>query len=138
MINQGLDSGAAPLSTLGSKTGGAAPSKWSINIQEIVKRTQKNLERGPSSSKAGGHSLLQTGDGELQYLSKHMKTGFGSSSTKDKSSLLYHDLKKKLTYESGPQGSSTISGRKDNLLGVTGQNSAKSMRHMSSGNAASS
>ena len=28
-------------------------SKWSINIQEIVKKTQKNLERGPSSQKAG-------------------------------------------------------------------------------------
>ena len=40
--------------------------------------------------------------GNMQYLSKHMKSGFGSSSTKDKSSLLYHDLKKKLSYDSGP------------------------------------
>ena len=58
----------------------------------------------------------------MQYLSKHMKIGFGSSSTKDKSSLLYHDLKKKLSYDSGPQGAVDISAglkRKDNLLGLT-------------------
>ena len=65
----------------------------------------------------------------MQYLSKHMKSGFGSSSTKDKSSLLYHDLKKKLSYDSGPQGTAAdISAglkRKDNLLGLTSQASGK-------------
>lgn len=68
---------------------------------------------------------------EHQYLNKHVKMGFGSSSTKDKSSLLYHDLKKKLSYDSGPAGNSgNISAglsRKDNLLGGLGtQNSGKS------------
>ena len=99
-MGHGLDGQA--LSSLTSKA--AAPSKWSINIQEIVKRTQKNLERGHSGSLASAdrRNGVNT-EGDLQYLSKHMKLGFGSSSTKDKSSLLYHDLKKKLTYESGPQ-----------------------------------
>ena len=46
--SHGLDSAA--LSSLTTKA--AAPSKWSINIQEIVKRTQKNLERGHSGSLA--------------------------------------------------------------------------------------
>lgn len=106
--SHGLD--GAALSNLTGKN--QAPSKWSINIQEIVKRTQKNLERGPSSSKAASGARMSShemGDGTdtnpkgtMQYLSKHMKSGFGSSSTKDKSSLLYHDLKKKLSYDSGP------------------------------------
>ena len=53
--------------------------------------------------------------------------GFGSSSTKDKSSLLYHDLKKKLNYDSGPAANSGSGlSRKDNLLGLATQNSAKS------------
>jgi len=58
----------------------------------------------------------------MQYLSKHMKGGFGSSSTKDKSSLLYHDLKKKLSYDSGPQGdiSAGLRRKDNNLLGLTG------------------
>ena len=71
------------------------------------------------------HNQPRGGNSTLQYLSKHMKTGFGSSSTKDKSSLLYHDLKKKLSYESGPhQDNSTTADisaglkRKDNLLGL--------------------
>ena len=136
----GLD--GAALSNLAGKA--QAPSKWSINIQEIVKRTQKNLERGPSSSKAasgarvnsneiGGTASNTTLDpnprGTMQYLSKHMKSGFGSSSTKDKSSLLYHDLKKKLSYDSGPNGATAdISAglrRKDNLLsGITGHSTS--------------
>ena len=139
--HHGLD--GAALSNLTGKA--QAPSKWSINIQEIVKRTQKNLERGPSSSKATAGARVSSSDGatgagvtgagvggdgsqrgNLQYLSKHMKSGFGSSSTKDKSSLLYHDLKKKLSYDSGPQGAAgaDISAglrRKDNLLGLTSQ-----------------
>ena len=45
MLHTGFDN--ATLGTLNSQ--GQAPSRWSINIQEIVKRTQKNLERGSSS-----------------------------------------------------------------------------------------
>ena len=102
------------------------PSKWSINIQEIVKRTQKNLDRNASSGRGE-----RAAEDEHQYLNKHVKMGFGSSQTKDKSSLLYHDLKKKLSYDSGPMGNSgNISAglsRKDNLLGgLATQNSAKS------------
>ncbi len=69
---------------------------------------------------------------DQQFLSKHMKMGFGSSSTKDKNSLLYNDLKKKLTYDSGSQGlnGDILTGmrRKDNLLSVGAQNSAKTLR----------
>lgn len=61
-----------------------------------------------------------------------MKMGFGSSSTKDKNSLLYNDLKKKLTYDGGSQGltGDILTGmrRKDNLLSVGAQNSAKTLR----------
>ena len=104
-----------------------------MNIQEIVKRTQKNLERGPSANER----KLSGEAGDLQYLSKHMKSGFGSSSTKDKNSLLYHDLKKKLSYDSGPHISGDMSAglrRKDNLLGVNGPNSLKAMRPTSVNN----
>ena len=121
MANQGGLDGAATLTNLTGK--GMVPSKWSINIQEIVKRTQKNLERQPASSKASGVERKFSGDhnpSDVQFLSKQMKLGFGSSSTKDKSTLLYHDLKKKLSYDSGPMGNDLGVGlrNKDNLLGM--------------------
>ena len=53
-----------------------------------------------------GGTIRDDGDGEIQYLSKNVKLGFGSSSTKDKNSLLYNDLKKKLSYDTHP----TVSG----------------------------
>ena len=135
----GVDGAAlGSLSAKGTRDGSGTlqPSKWAINIQEIVKRTQKNLERGPpGSSKAASGAdrrTLEVGQNEgLQYLSKQTKVGFGSSSTKDKNSLLYNDLKKKLSYDSAPGGMNPISSvgvaaanasaglnRRENLLGV--------------------
>lgn len=75
-------------------------------------------------------------------MNKNIKLSFGSSTAKDKSSLLYHDLKKKLSYETHPTGAAASteavgSGnwRKENLLSLTGQSSAKLMtRPMASTN----
>jgi len=70
-------------------------------------------------------------------MAKHTKmgAGFGSSSTKDKNSLLYNDLKRKLQYDtSGPQclagGESISAGRKKEYPhGFTvGQHSSKIIR----------
>ena len=58
----------------------------------------------------------------MQYLSKHVKMGFGSSSTKEKSSLLYNDLKRKLQYDSGALQATDMSAgiqKKDNLIGAS-------------------
>ena len=71
------------------------PSKWSVNIAEIVKRTQKNLERGPSASRMTLEQKSAT-DADLHFLTQPSKLGIGTMSTKDKNSLLYYDLKKKL------------------------------------------
>ena len=113
------------------------PSKWSINIQEIVKRTQKNLERGPSSSKAASGLDKRTLDAganssELQYLSKQTKIGFGSSSTKDKNSLLYNDLKKKLSYDSAPGAANPIASGAINTNVSAGINRRENLLSMGS------
>lgn len=128
----GLD--GAVLNSLTSNKG-ISKSKWSVNISEIVKRTQKNLERGSSSSKINLEKQVGVStDPEVQHLSKQTKLGFGSLSTKDKNSLLYYDLKKKLSYESGPQtASNELVGtgtrvRKEGTFGFVGQNSAKNER----------
>ena len=119
-----------------------------------MKRTQKNLERGPLSQndrnlerKAIAVSKDSREGSEIQYLTKQTKLGFGSSSTKDKNSLLYNDLKKKLNYDTAgaihtgsneglvPVGTSTSgSWRKDNIMSLTGQGSTKMMRPTSVSN----
>ena len=91
------------------------------------------MERGSSSlNRMTGGTSKDSSEGEIKYLSKHAKLGFGSSSTKDKNSLLYNDLKKKLTYDTNPttgaaEGVATLNWRKDNLLSHTGQSSTKMM-----------
>ncbi len=48
--------------------------------------------------------------------------GFGSISTKDKNSLLYNDLKKKLSYDSAPGGMNPISSGTGAINSATGLN----------------
>jgi hypothetical protein len=109
---------------VGGKT---AQAKWSINIQDIVKRSQ-NMDFGPSSQKAGNHPILDSNQ------QKTFKGVLGSSSTKDKNSLLYFDLKKKLQYENGQTGElssgSNLMVRKAESMGGLGTtfNSEKIIR----------
>ena len=123
-------------------------SKWSINIQEIVKRTQKNLERGPSSQKAGSVGANTSGlehnqiglnvSQSNQYLQKGLNSSHAQGKSRDKSSLLINDLKKRLTYESqnqpttvvgAKQGSNLVVRKAESLSGINNTfNSAKSMR----------
>ena len=56
------------------------------------------MEFGPSSHKAGNMMAQPVLDSNQQ---KGIRGVIGSSSTKDKNSLLYYDLKKKLQLENG-------------------------------------
>lgn len=67
-------------------------SKWSINIQEIVKRTQRNLDKGSSS-------LTRTYNEDKSQQSFPRKLDAGTNEAAASTQNLYRDLKKKLALE---------------------------------------
>jgi len=84
---------------------GQTNPKWSINIQELVKRTQKNLDRGNSS-------LTRT-FGEQGLPQKLESVTESSCSTTN----LYRDLKNKLALEAiGGQNIQNQSNSVKNML----------------------
>ena len=84
---------------------GQTNPKWSINIQELVKRTQKNLDRGNSS-------LTRT-FGEQGLPQKLESVTESSCSTAN----LYRDLKNKLALEAiGGQNIQNQSNSVKNML----------------------
>lgn len=82
-----------------------ANSKWSINIQEIVKRTQRNLERGTSN---GPSSLTRIYE-EKSSLNDIPPKLYDEANSVNKATNLYKELKSKLSVDSsqGKQVSQT-------------------------------
>jgi hypothetical protein len=93
---------------------GQTNPKWSINIQELVKRTQKNLDRGNSS-------LTRT-FGEQGLPQKLESVTESSCSTTN----LYRDLKNKLALEA--IGGSNIQNQSNSVKSMLRPSSAQ-MKH---------
>ena len=93
---------------------GQTNPKWSINIQELVKRTQKNLDRGNSS-------LTRT-FGEQGLPQKLESVTESSCSTTN----LYRDLKNKLALEA--IGGSNIQNQSNSVKNMLRPSSAQ-MKH---------
>ena len=123
-----MPSSSSASAVLPGSSKSAQNSKWSINIQEIVKRTQRNLERGPATK--------ITSDNKKSLDSGLRLGGSASSGSREKSSLLANGLKRKSYETSGPdlgpsmlgQGNLAIRKADSGSLGLAGISSAKSIR----------
>jgi signal recognition particle GTPase len=95
---------------LSSTARSKANSKWSINIQEIVKRTQRNLERGTSN---GPSSLTRTYE-DKPSLSDIPPKLYDEAAGVNKATNLYRELKSKLSVDSSQ--SKSVSQTKQSVL----------------------